>query len=81
MPQVPRAIAKARAAALRAEGDGMLAQRLLSLVGSEQAVLVEKPGLGRTACFAPVELHGNAVAGGIVAARIAGASATHLLAA
>ena len=43
---------------LRAKGEVALRQRLANLIGTEQDVLVEKPGLGRTPCFAPVQFVG-----------------------
>ncbi len=55
MPQVPAATRKARAARLRAEGDRALARFLDSRIGRDEGVLVEKPGFGHSAQFAPVE--------------------------
>jgi len=77
MPQVSRAATKDRAARLRAKGALALAHRLSSLVGSEQRVLVEKPGVARTACFAPVQFTGEATPGSFVRAKIVRASDTH----
>ena len=54
MPQLDRRVVKDRAARLRAKGADALAARLQSLVGSEQDVLMENGGVGRTPCFAPV---------------------------
>jgi threonylcarbamoyladenosine tRNA methylthiotransferase MtaB len=54
MPQLPRVEVRERAARLRRKGAEALATRFASLMGSEQTLLVEKPGLGHTACFAPV---------------------------
>ena len=48
MKQVPHATIKERARILRAKGQAALSARLASLIGSEQEILVEKPGLGRT---------------------------------
>ena len=81
MPQLPHQIVKTRAALLRAAGDAMLAKRYASLIGTVQNVLVEKPGQGRTACFAPVEINPDAVRGTLVNVRIAAANSTHLIAA
>ena len=75
MPRVPGAQIKARAARLRARGKAALAARLASLVGSEQPLLVERGGIGRTPCFAPVRLSGTPMRGAIVTARITGAEA------
>jgi threonylcarbamoyladenosine tRNA methylthiotransferase MtaB len=55
MPQVPSATRKARAARLRAAGDGALARFLECRIGSDERVLVEKPGFGHSAQFAQVE--------------------------
>jgi len=79
MPQVPRDTAKQRAARLRAKGAEAMATRLASLVGSEQTVLMEKDGMGRTGCFAPVRAQGEP--GTFVTARIASSTPTHLIAA
>jgi threonylcarbamoyladenosine tRNA methylthiotransferase MtaB len=54
MPQLERSTVKARAARLRDHGRSVLKRRLAGLVGTEQSVLVEKPGYGKTPCFAPV---------------------------
>ncbi|HEY1708964.1 MAG TPA: tRNA (N(6)-L-threonylcarbamoyladenosine(37)-C(2))-methylthiotransferase MtaB [Rhizomicrobium sp.] len=80
MPQVDRAMGKERAARLRAKGEKALAARLASLEGTEQTLLVEKPTIGRTACFAPARFDGDAAPGSFVRARIAGATPTHLAA-
>jgi threonylcarbamoyladenosine tRNA methylthiotransferase MtaB len=72
MPQLDRRLVKDRARRLRGKGEEALARRLRSLVGSEQMLLVEKAGFGRTGCFAPTELTGPAVSGSLVQARIAG---------
>ena len=56
MPQLDRAVVKNRAARLRARGETALASRLASLVGTEQMLLMEKDGMGRTPCFAPVKV-------------------------
>jgi len=80
MPQVPREIVKARAARLRAHGAKALAARLVSLVGREMNLLVEKPGFGRTDCFAPAQFAGAALPGAVLRARIVGAHTDHLIA-
>ncbi|PHP68554.1 tRNA (N(6)-L-threonylcarbamoyladenosine(37)-C(2))-methylthiotransferase MtaB [Zhengella mangrovi] len=51
MPQVEKALRKERAARLRAAGDSAYAAHLARLAGTSQSVLVEKPGIGRTADF------------------------------
>jgi threonylcarbamoyladenosine tRNA methylthiotransferase MtaB len=80
MPQLPREIVKARAARLREHGAKALAARLASLVGREMNLLVEKPGFGRTDCFAPATFHGAAEAGDLPRVRIVGASPDRLIA-
>ena len=54
MPQVPRAVAKARAAQLRAAGEAQLDKLWRSRVGQIETVLVERDGLGRTEQFVPI---------------------------
>ena len=61
MPQLPRGVVRERAARLRRKGAEALAMRFARLVGSQQTLLVEKPGLGRTPCFAPVAFEGFAL--------------------
>jgi threonylcarbamoyladenosine tRNA methylthiotransferase MtaB len=70
MKQLPRATVKERARRLRGKGDAALAARLESLIGSEQDILVEKPGLGRTRCFAHVAFEGAEEAQKIIRLRI-----------
>jgi len=80
MPQLARDVVRRRASRLRAKGLEALARRFASLVGTEQVLLVEEPGLGRTPCFAPVRFKGDggpfvrvritAVAGGQPAAEV-----------
>ena len=71
MPQVDRAVVKARAARLREVGSRALDMYLSSYVGRTVEVLMETGNVGRTEHFAEVELSG--VVGpeaGSVAARI-----------
>jgi len=70
MPQLPRALVRERAARLRAKGEEALSKHFAALLGSEQTLLVEKPGLGRTPSFAPVAFTG--AAGDFVRVRITG---------
>lgn len=58
MPQLPRGLIKERAARLRARGETALHARLDSMVGSRRTVLMERGGMGRTACFTPVVFDG-----------------------
>jgi threonylcarbamoyladenosine tRNA methylthiotransferase MtaB len=70
MPQLPATVIKDRARRLREKGEKALAARLLSLVDSEQTLLVEKPGRGRTPCFAIAECDAAVQAGRLVRAHI-----------
>ena len=80
MPQVPPPVIRERAATLRATAAAAKAAWLARLVGTAQEVLVERPGdRGHAGNFAEVRLAAPAEPGTIVAARIDGASATHLL--
>ena len=79
MPQVGAKTVKERAARLRARGDAALAARSAALVGSSQTLLMEKPDMGRTACFMPVR-H-CAEPGTFAQVRIAGADGKQLFAA
>ncbi|MFD2238671.1 tRNA (N(6)-L-threonylcarbamoyladenosine(37)-C(2))-methylthiotransferase MtaB [Aureimonas populi] len=59
MPQVDRAVAKERAARLRAAGARAVERHLQSRLGTRQRVLVEREGLGRAEDFTLVSLaHG-----------------------
>jgi threonylcarbamoyladenosine tRNA methylthiotransferase MtaB len=64
MRPLPTTTIKTRARVLRATGERAFAARLQSLVGTEQCVLVEQPGLGRTPCFAPVAMQESAASPG-----------------
>jgi threonylcarbamoyladenosine tRNA methylthiotransferase MtaB len=80
MPQLPKPLVKERAAQLRAAGEKALAARMASLIGSEQTLLVEKDGMGRTACFAQAHFAHEAKPGSFARIRIASATPTHLIA-
>jgi len=73
-------VIKERAARLRAKGANALTQRLERFVGRDEAVLVEKPGFGRTPCFAPVGFEGDVAAGTIAPMRISSAAGDRLIA-
>jgi threonylcarbamoyladenosine tRNA methylthiotransferase MtaB len=70
MPQLPRSLIKERARRLRAKGEHALAARLATLVGSEQLLLIESPGRGRTACFAIAACEDSAQPGSFIRARV-----------
>jgi threonylcarbamoyladenosine tRNA methylthiotransferase MtaB len=78
MPQLSKPLVKERAARLRAHGEAALAARMRALAGTEQKLLIEKAGMGRTSCFAPAYFVGSATPGAIVRAKITGANATSL---
>ncbi|HEV2561353.1 MAG TPA: tRNA (N(6)-L-threonylcarbamoyladenosine(37)-C(2))-methylthiotransferase MtaB [Rhizomicrobium sp.] len=80
MPQLDRKLVKERAARLRAKGEEALAAHLNALIGSEQSLLIEENGIGRTASFAPARFEGDAAPGSLARARITGASSRHLIA-
>jgi threonylcarbamoyladenosine tRNA methylthiotransferase MtaB len=79
MPQLPRTVIKPRAAELRARGADALARHLLALVGTEQEVLVEQSGSGRTPCFAPVQCDATLRTGELARLRIAATDARALV--
>jgi threonylcarbamoyladenosine tRNA methylthiotransferase MtaB len=79
MRQVPHATIKERARVLRTKGQAALSARLKRLIGSEQEILVEKPGVGRTPCFATVAFEDRGfVAGDLVSVRIANSDERNL---
>ena len=78
MPQIPKAVAKDRAAQLRARGHAQMAARFAGLNGTTQTLLVERGGIGRTECFTPARI--VAEPGTFMTARITGASHNQLLA-
>ena len=72
MPQVNRAVIKARAAELRAAGQQALSHHLDAQVGRTIPVLVERPGVGRADDFTEVRFSGTAIEGSLVAVQISG---------
>ncbi|ODN69184.1 (Dimethylallyl)adenosine tRNA methylthiotransferase MiaB [Methylobrevis pamukkalensis] len=79
MPQLAKAVIKERAARLRARGEVALLAHLAAETGRRRAVLVEKPGLGRTEQFTLTEIAGGAP-GEIVEATITGHTGRALVA-
>jgi threonylcarbamoyladenosine tRNA methylthiotransferase MtaB len=79
MPQVDRGVARERAARLREKAGHAYAAHLARLVGTEQRILVERDGLGRTEGYTPVGLEGGAP-GAIVARRITAHDGDRLIA-
>ncbi len=77
MPQVGKAVAKERAARLRAAGDVQFAALCKTRIGMTESVLVERSGIGRTEHFLPVAV-GKDQAGKLVSMRMTGAGADGL---
>ena len=78
MPQVAKHVAKERAARLRAKGDAAARHRQLSMVSSEQTLLVERPGMGRSECFTPISFDGDAPPASIIRCRVTGLAGNEL---
>jgi threonylcarbamoyladenosine tRNA methylthiotransferase MtaB len=72
MPQLARAVVKARAARLRAAGEAALARHLQRQVGRTLAGLVERPGLARAEDFTEIVFEGEAAVGGVVDLEVTG---------
>jgi len=79
MPQMDRATIKERAARLRAVGDKAYRRHLDSLVGTNQSILIEREGVGRTEGFAMTAIDSGSP-GEIVPARINGHDGERLIA-
>jgi threonylcarbamoyladenosine tRNA methylthiotransferase MtaB len=79
MPQVPRDIAKARAARLRERGETALKAHLDGEIGKRRSVLIESTGMGRTEAFTPVRFHGPSRKGEIREVLIAGHARNELI--
>ena len=76
--QVPKVVAKQRAAQLRAAGDAEFFRLCRSRVGASERVLVERENVGRTEQFVPVRLS-HQRPGDIVSIKISGADASGLI--
>ena len=79
MPRQAPGIAKERAARLRAKGDAMLAARYQAMIGLRREVLMERNGIGRTDCFAPVRPDIPPPAGTFATVDIIGLTDGHLI--
>jgi threonylcarbamoyladenosine tRNA methylthiotransferase MtaB len=79
MPQLPHPVIKERAATLRSVGEAALAAGLLSRLGSETDVLIERPGMGRAAFYAPVSFTGPGAEGAVRRMRLVGISGPNLI--
>jgi threonylcarbamoyladenosine tRNA methylthiotransferase MtaB len=66
MPQVPRSVARERAARLRTAGATALTRALAARVGSPAQILIEQPGFGRSEHYAPVRFDGGGVVGAVM---------------
>ena len=73
MPQRDPALVRERAARLREAGRTALDADLASRIGSESAVLVERPGVGRAEFYAPVEVDAALPVGSIERLRLTAA--------
>ena len=78
MPPVPADQIKDRARRLREKGAEALSRHLDRLIGSEQEILVERGGIGRTPCFTPVRVGDGQIAGMMVMAKIKMHNGVHL---
>jgi threonylcarbamoyladenosine tRNA methylthiotransferase MtaB len=72
MPQLPRAVIKARAERLRAAGAAAFRRHLEAQVGRNVRTLVERDGLARAEDFTEVAFEGVAVAGAVMPLRLTG---------
>jgi len=70
MPQVKGDVIKERARRLREKGEAALQGHLERLVGTEQELLIERGGIGRTPCFTPVQVGNGFDAGKLLSLRI-----------
>jgi threonylcarbamoyladenosine tRNA methylthiotransferase MtaB len=84
MPAVPKPVRRERAARLREAGQAATARFLAGQVGARIALLTESDddghSTGHSEHFALVRLATSRAPGQVIAARVTGASATHLLA-
>lgn len=78
MPPVPADQIKDRARRLREKGAEALSRHLGRLIGSEQEILVERGGIGRTPCFTPVRVGDGQSAGTVMMAKIKMHNGVHL---
>jgi threonylcarbamoyladenosine tRNA methylthiotransferase MtaB len=79
MPQLDRALVRERAARLRDAGAAALAAELRSRIGSRSAVLIERPGLGRSEFYASVECDGALPPGSVQPMRLIAVSGRALV--
>jgi threonylcarbamoyladenosine tRNA methylthiotransferase MtaB len=79
MPQLDRALVRERAARLRDAGATALDAELRSRIGKESAVLIERPGVGRTEFYASVEFGGTLPVGSVEPMRLVAARGRNLV--
>jgi threonylcarbamoyladenosine tRNA methylthiotransferase MtaB len=79
MPQLDPALVRERAARLRDAGAAALNAELQARIGSESAVLVERPGLGRAEFYASVECDGAHPVGSVRPMRLIAARGRNLV--
>ena len=84
MPQVEKAVIKARAARLREAGASALARPLETRIGHQGSILIERDGMGREGLgrlddFTPVRFEGTAEPGSLRRIRITGHDGSMLL--
>ena len=80
MPQVPGAVVKARAKALREKGEAALKRHLDARIGRDISVIVEEPGLARAADFTLVAVANALRPGAILTLRATAHDGTKLIA-
>ena len=79
MPQLSNTVIKERAAELRAAGAAALSAELSNRIGSETDVLIERPGRGRAAFYAPVSFTGPGNPGSLRRMRVVGSNGGELM--
>jgi threonylcarbamoyladenosine tRNA methylthiotransferase MtaB len=80
MPQLPRAMIKDRAAALRAAGDAALSRHLDRQVGRTLTGLVERPGTARAEDFTEIAFQGDGAPGQVLPMTVTGVAGRRLTA-
>jgi threonylcarbamoyladenosine tRNA methylthiotransferase MtaB len=80
MPQLAKAVVKARAARLRAAGDAALVRHLARQTGRTLAALVERPGVARAEDFTEIAFAGDGAPGEIVGLTVTGHDGRRMLA-
>ncbi len=79
MPRLDPGLVRERAARLRAAGAAALGAELAGRIGSESAVLIERPGVGRAEFYASVECDVVHPVGSVRHMRLVGASGRNLV--